>query len=49
MGQSFSLGRIFGIRIGVNWSVVLIVALLAYGWRPGSFRPRCHGGRRQNT
>ncbi len=26
MGQSFSLGRISGIRIGVNWSVVVIVA-----------------------
>src|SRR5262252_2951736 len=30
MGQTFSLGRISGIRIGVNWSVLLIVALLAY-------------------
>jgi len=30
MGQSFSLGRIAGIRIGVNWSVLLIVALLAF-------------------
>jgi Zn-dependent protease/CBS domain-containing protein len=37
MGQSFSLGRIFGIRIGVNWSVVLIVALLAYGLAAGQF------------
>jgi hypothetical protein len=31
MGQNFSLGRIAGIRIGVNWSVLVIVALLAYG------------------
>ena len=37
MGQSFSLGRIIGIRIGVNWSVVLIVALLAYGLAAGQF------------
>jgi Zn-dependent protease/predicted transcriptional regulator len=37
MGQSFSLGRIFGIRIGVNWSVLLIVALLAYGLAAGQF------------
>src|SRR6202050_4452914 len=37
MGQTFSLGRIFGIRIGVNWSVVLIVALLAYGLAAGQF------------
>src|SRR5262247_624423 len=37
MGQSFSLGRIAGIRIGVNWSVLLIVALLAYGLAVGEF------------
>lgn len=37
MGQSFSLGRIAGIRIGVNWSVVVIVALLAYGLAAGQF------------
>src|SRR5580658_10797222 len=38
-GQSFSLGRISGIRIGVNWSVLLIVALLAYGLAAGQFPP----------
>src|SRR5260370_40650406 len=37
MGQSFSLGQISGIRIGVNWSVILIVALLAYGLAAGQF------------
>jgi Zn-dependent protease/predicted transcriptional regulator len=37
MRQSFSLGRISGIRIGVNWSVLLIVALLAYGLAVGQF------------
>src|SRR6266581_4549654 len=37
MGQTFSLGRISGIRIGVNWSVLLIVALLAYGLAVGEF------------
>ncbi len=37
MGQSFSLGRIRGIRIGVNWSVLVIVALLAYGLAAGQF------------
>ena len=26
MGQSFGLGRISGIRIGVNWSMLVIVA-----------------------
>ena len=49
MGQSFSLGRISGIRIGVNGSVVVIVALLAYGLAAGSFRLRYRGGRRRNT
>jgi Zn-dependent protease/predicted transcriptional regulator len=37
MGQTFSLGRIRGIRVGVNWSVLLIVALLAYGLAVGEF------------
>ena len=37
MGQTFSLGRIFGIRVGVNWSVLAIVALLAYGLAVGEF------------
>jgi Zn-dependent protease len=37
MGETFSLGRIFGIRVGVNWSVLVIVALLAYGLAAGEF------------
>ena len=37
MRQTFSLGRISGIRIGVNWSVLLIVALIAYGLAVGQF------------
>jgi Zn-dependent protease/CBS domain-containing protein len=37
MRQTFSLGRIKGIQIGVNWSVLLIVALLAYGLAAGQF------------
>jgi Zn-dependent protease len=37
MGQTFSLGRIGGIRVGVNWSVLAIVALLAYGLAAGQF------------
>ena len=37
MGQTFSLGRVSGIRIGVNWSVLVIVALLAYGLAAGQF------------
>src|SRR5271170_2541339 len=37
MRATFSLGRISGIRIGVNWSVLVIVALLAYGLAAGEF------------
>src|SRR5690242_10105201 len=37
MGDSFSLGQISGIRVGVNWSVLVIVALLAYGLAVGQF------------
>ena len=37
MQPTFSLGRISGIRIGVNWSVLFIVALLAYGLAAGQF------------
>ena len=37
MRQSFSLGRISGIQIGVNWSVLVIVVLLAYGLAVGQF------------
>jgi len=37
MRQTFSLGKISGIRIGVNWSVLVIVALLAYGLAAGQF------------
>jgi Zn-dependent protease/CBS domain-containing protein len=37
MRTTFSLGRISGIRIGVNWSVLLIVVLLVYGLAVGQF------------
>jgi Zn-dependent protease/CBS domain-containing protein len=37
MNESFSLGRIAGIRIGVNWSVLVIAALLAYGLAASEF------------
>ena len=49
MGQTFSLGRISGIRIGVNWSVLLIVALLAYGLAVGEFPAAAHGTDRPGT
>lgn len=31
MGASFSLGRILGVRVGVNWSVLVIFGLIVYG------------------
>jgi Zn-dependent protease len=40
VSDSFPLGRIFGIKIGVNWSVLLLLALiiwsLATSWFPDS-------------
>lgn len=49
MGSTFSLGRISGIRIGVNWSVLLIVVLLAYGLAVGQFPAPRHGGQLPST
>jgi Zn-dependent protease/CBS domain-containing protein len=43
MGRTFRLGRISGIRIDVNWSVLLIVALLAYGLATGQFPAEAPG------
>lgn len=37
MGASFYLGRIAGIRIGVNWSVLVIFALIAWGLAAARF------------
>jgi Zn-dependent protease len=35
MKPTVSLGRIFGIKVGVHWSVLVIAALLAYGLTGG--------------
>jgi Zn-dependent protease len=43
MEETFSLGRIAGIRIGVNWTVLVVVALLAYGLAAGQFRAAAPG------
>jgi Zn-dependent protease/predicted transcriptional regulator len=37
MRASFQLGRIAGIRIGVNWSVLVIFALIAWGLATSRF------------
>jgi Zn-dependent protease/CBS domain-containing protein len=37
MRETFSLGRIAGVRVGMNWSVLVIVALLTYGLAAGRF------------
>jgi hypothetical protein len=55
MEETFRLGRIAGIRVGVNWSVLVIFALIAYGLA-GQYLPRVYpregrarvAGRRQH-
>ena len=37
MTSSFTLGRIAGIRIGVNWSVLVIFVIIAFGLAVGRF------------
>ncbi|MGH3344958.1 MAG: site-2 protease family protein [Carbonactinosporaceae bacterium] len=37
MGDSFTLGRVSGVKIGVNWSVLVIFALIGYGLSAGRF------------
>jgi Zn-dependent protease len=37
MTETFSLGRIVGVRIGVNWSVVVIFTLIVVGLSAGRF------------
>src|SRR5690606_11065043 len=37
MRSSISLGSIGGVRIGLNWSVLVIVAILVFGLALGSF------------
>jgi Zn-dependent protease/CBS domain-containing protein len=37
MTDSLSLGRIAGIRVGLNWSLVVVVALIAWTLATGSF------------
>ncbi len=41
MEETFRLGRIAGIRVGVNWSVLVIFALIAYGLA-GQYLPRVY-------
>src|SRR2546425_725521 len=37
MTESFSLGRIAGIRVGLNWSLLVVIALIAWTLATGSF------------
>jgi Zn-dependent protease len=41
MDETFRLGRIAGVRIGVNWSVLVIFVLIAYGLA-GQYFPRTY-------
>lgn len=44
MGETFRLGRILGIKVGVNWSVLVIFLLIAAGLA-GNVLPHDHPGR----
>lgn len=37
MNESFRLGEVAGVRVGVNWSVLVIFALIAFGLAAGRF------------
>jgi len=41
MEETFRRGRIAGIRVGINWSVLVIFALIAYGLA-GQYLPRVY-------
>jgi Zn-dependent protease/CBS domain-containing protein len=43
MTESFSLGRLAGVRVGVNWSVLVIFTLIVLGLSAGRF-PALHPG-----
>ena len=43
MGVSFRLGQIAGIRIGLNWSWLVVVALITWTLKSGIF-PGTSGG-----
>jgi hypothetical protein len=40
MTESFRIGTIAGVRVGVNWSVLVIFLLLLFGLSAGHF-PGC--------
>lgn len=35
MGESFRIGTVFGIRVGANWSVLVVLGLVAYSLAAG--------------
>jgi hypothetical protein len=49
MRQTIRLGRVAGIRIGLNGGAFVIVLLLAAGWRSGSCRDSIRGVGRLRT
>jgi Zn-dependent protease len=48
MTSSFELGRLFGIRIGINWSWLLVFALIVWTLAVGVF-PETNPGRSDGT
>ncbi|MGE5763102.1 MAG: site-2 protease family protein [Mycobacterium leprae] len=43
MNESFRLGRIAGVRVGVNWSVLVIFAIIVFGLAFGLFPAQLPG------
>jgi Zn-dependent protease len=37
MNESLSLGRIAGIHVGLNWSLLVVIALIAWSLAVGTF------------
>ncbi len=48
MSETFSLGRIAGIRVGVNWSLLVVFWLIAWGLATGVY-PGEHPGRTEGV
>jgi len=46
MNENLSLGRIAGIHVGLNWSLLVVAALIAWSLATGILPPADGAGRR---